>query len=96
MIVSKDAAAGVIVAYNAFSYTQSLINWTIRTTLTFEAKDGRFRIRHTSIERFTTPYGWNPVGKWTGSKWQGVETAIQNVTASLANCVRNPRQTDDW
>jgi hypothetical protein len=58
LIISKDAAAGVIVANNGFSYSQSLMNWQIRTTLTFEAKDGRFRVRHTNIERFID--GWGP------------------------------------
>jgi hypothetical protein len=64
-IVSQDNDAGVIVANNSLKYSHGLLQPTVRTTLTFQAKDGRFKILHTNIEQFLDQYGWNRVGmRW--------------------------------
>lgn len=94
LIISKNADTGIIVANDGFSYTHSFIKWDIRTTLTFEAKDARFRVRHTNIERFVDE--WQRVGKWSGSSWKSVEAAIQSVSSSVAQCVQRPAQSSNW
>jgi hypothetical protein len=61
-IVNSDVAAGVVVGNNVFRFDDRwgpmvIANQEGRSTLTFEAKPGRFRITHANIEQFT-PFGW--------------------------------------
>lgn len=89
-------ADGVIVARNSASYRDGLLHWEIRSRVTFEARDGRFRISQTALERFNDQSGgWSPIGKWRGSGWQKAEAAFVTSAASLADCVAKPA-SDDW
>lgn len=49
LIISSDLDRGVIVARNALSYPDGLLQWRVRSTFTFEARDGRFRIEQTNL-----------------------------------------------
>jgi hypothetical protein len=99
VILSSDRDAGVITAQNAFEYG-SLPRWQLRSTLTFEAKDGRFRIVHTNIERFNDAAlggaGWYGVGKWWGSDWKRVQKELTDRATAVAQCVMAPEKKDDW
>lgn len=106
VILSSDPATGVVVASNVLEYRDGLAPWRIRSRVTFEARDGRFRIKHTAIERHNdqsfgsqvlgaTP--WAPVGKWWGSGWQKAQQALEAVSGKVADCVVAPSSTtDDW
>lgn len=53
---SSDIEAGTIVATNSFHYTYGLLQvGSGHTTLTFEARDGPFRVTHTNISNCWTP-----------------------------------------
>ena len=96
LIVSDDGAT--IVANNVFDLAWGLgVRSPVRSKVTFEARDGRFRISHEAIEMFndTGPIGWRPVGKWTGSPWKKVEGALQTVSSDVATCVQATK-ADDW
>src|SRR5690242_6103186 len=51
LILSRDDAAGVMVIVNYTTFSARMITWALHTKMTFEAKDGRFRIIHTGIEQ---------------------------------------------
>ncbi len=86
----------VIVARNASSYQDGLMRWQIRSRVTFEARDGRFRISQTGLERFNDQSGgWSPIGKWRGSGWQKAEASYSASAAALADCV-TAAKADDW
>src|SRR5690606_7826440 len=53
LIISTDLDGGMIVARNSIEYG-SLPRWKISSRFTFEAREGRFRIEQTSLERFNT------------------------------------------
>lgn len=89
-------ADNIIVARNASSYMDGLLKWQIRSRVTFEARDGRFRISQTALERFNDQSGgWSVIGKWRGSGWQKAEAAYVSSAASLTECV-TAEQADDW
>lgn len=92
LIVSDGA--GVIVANNVLSYPDGLMDWKLRSKLTFEARDGRFRIEQTAIERFNS--SWGGVGKWSGSGWKKAEAALMAVSTRLANCILSKNSKSDW
>lgn len=95
-IVSSDLDNGVIVAQSALEYG-SLPVWKIRSRFTFEARDGRFRISQTGLERFNDMAGgWSPIGKWTGSQWKGAEKAYSASATAVAQCVMSGPKRDDW
>lgn len=97
LIINADLEGGVIVANSAIEYG-SLPRWKIRSRFTFEARDGRFRIQQTNLERFNDQFnvGWNAIGKWSGSQWRGAETAFVASAATVAQCVRTETRRDDW
>ena len=97
LIINADLDGGVIVANSAIEYG-SLPRWKIRSRFTFEAREGRFRIKQTNLERFNDQFnvGWNAIGKWSGSQWRGAEKAFVASAASVASCVQNETQSDDW
>lgn len=106
VILSSDPEAGVVVASNALEYRDGMVPWRLRSRVTFEGRDGRFRITHTTIERLNdqapgaqylgaTP--WGPIGKWWGSGWQKAQQALVAVSDQVAACVTAPSSaTDDW
>lgn len=97
LIINADLDGGIIVANSAIEYG-SLPRWKIRSRFTFEARDGRFRIQQTNLERFNDQFnvGWNAIGKWTGSQWREAETAFVASAATVAQCVQTGSRRDDW
>jgi hypothetical protein len=99
VIVSADPDSGVVVAINAFEYAYGFllpVEYQARTTLTFQAKDGRFRIVNTSIEAFFDNQGWRPIGTWSGSGGDAAKTVIDAISTSIAKCVMSGAGADDW
>ncbi|KTE13304.1 hypothetical protein ATE77_01100 [Sphingopyxis sp. H005] len=97
LIINADLDGGIIVANSAIEYG-SMPRWKIRSRFTFEAREGRFRIQQSSLERFSDQFnvGWNPIGKWTGSQWRKAEEAFVGSAATVAQCVQNKVARDDW
>ncbi len=101
LIISTDLENGVIVARNSIEYG-SLPRWKIRSRFTFEAREGRFRVEQTNLERFNTSVltgveSWGPIGKWTGSRWREVTIKFEESASTVANCViSGSGQQKDW
>ncbi|MEA3061222.1 MAG: hypothetical protein QOJ94_1003 [Sphingomonadales bacterium] len=94
LIISTDLDSGVIVARNALSYPDGLLQWRVRSTFTFEAREGRFRIEQTHLERFNNR--WDGIGKWTGSGWKKAEAAFKASADAVAQCVIAGPKRADW
>lgn len=96
LIISSDLEGGVVVARNALEYG-NFPRWKIRGILTFEARDGRFRIKQTNLERFNDMGGgWGPIGKWTGSQWKKAEDAFIASAMTVAQCVVSGSKKEEW
>lgn len=85
LIITSDLDGGVVVARSAMTYPDGLLQWQVRSTFTLEAREGRFRIVQTNLERFNRV--WGPIGKWTGSGWKKAEEAFTSSAAKVAQCV---------
>lgn len=94
LIISSDLDNGVVVARNAISYPDGLMQWQVRSTFTFEARDGRFRIVQTNLERFNRV--WGPIGKWSGSGWRKAQDAFTGAATTVANCVMTGSRREEW
>lgn len=100
LIISSDLDGGTIVARNALEYG-SLARWQIRSRFTLEARDSRFRIEQTNLERFNTnsltgASAWGPIGKWAGSGWQKAEQMFAASAAKVAQCVQDQPSKAVW
>ena len=98
LIVSSDPATGVVVSNNRMEYRDGLLMWQVRSRLTFEGRDGRFRLVHNGIERFNDQGGgWTGIGKWRGAGWQKAEAAYTAISERVASCVLSQGEAgDDW
>jgi hypothetical protein len=94
LIISSDLDGGTVVARNAIDQG-GLMRWQLRSRFTFEARDGRFRIEQTALERFNQGR-WGPIGKWTGSQWKGAESAFKASADAVAQCVVSSPQRKEW
>lgn len=101
-IVHADLEQGVITANNRVDYKSKMLAHNVKSTLTFMAKDERFRIRHSNIEYLQKSTGsvrntgYSRVGKWFGSGWKDAEAALVAITAKVAQCVRADPAAEDW
>ena len=61
--IQSDPEGGTVVGPLQFSYSNSGIPWTVRSTLTIETKDGRFRMTHSALTQKqggpAVPSGWS-------------------------------------
>jgi len=94
IIINSDRDGGLIVARNAITYPDGLLQWQVRSTFTFEAREGRFRIVQTGLERFNDR--WAGIGKWTGSGWKKAEKAFAASAGKVADCVRANPGKETW
>lgn len=96
LIISSDLEGGIIVARSALEYG-TLPRWQIRSRFTFEAREGRFRIEQTGLERFNDMAGgWGPIGKWAGSGWKKAEEVFASSADKVAQCVLKGSGKDIW
>lgn len=109
VIQSTDPETGVTVAAASFPYSRGGVPWTARSTVTVEAKDGRFRITQSNLEHRqgaetttaaasflgTNRQGgdWMRVGLWWGSGGDAVRKQAEALNLRLAACVT---AQDDW
>lgn len=94
LIISSDLDSGTIVARNAIDQG-GLMHWQIRSRFTFEAREGRFRIGQTALERFNQGR-WGPIGKWAGSQWKDAEAAFLASADAVAKCVSASPEGKEW
>jgi hypothetical protein len=93
-IVAQDIEGGRVVANNAFSYVVSIGKRTRqlrgRSTLTFEGKNGRFRIVHTDVQGFIgmAPKSWEPIETPPVGMGNTAESDLQAISARVAACVQ--------
>lgn len=97
VFINKDIDGGIIVARSSIEYG-GLVRSTIRSVFTLEAREDRFRIEQTNLERFSDQFdvGWHPIGKWAGSQWKGAEAAFVASAASVAQCIAANPVRADW
>lgn len=102
VLVHADLEGGIVTANNRVDYKSKLLAHNVKSTLTFMAKEGRFKIRHSNIEYVQKSTGsmrnsgYSRVGKWFGSGWKDAEAALTAVTSKVAACVQSGPVAEDW
>jgi hypothetical protein len=102
VISSVDPDTGTITANCRVDYQSNMLAHNVKSTLTFFAKDGKFKIRHTNIEYLQKSTGsmqnsgYSRVGKWWGSGWKAAQTALESVSAKVSKCVQDGPNSQNW
>jgi hypothetical protein len=97
VIQSTDLEQGKIVAIGVVEIGQVKVHLAyiepamqLRSTLTFEAKDGRFRITHADAQGFIPKVGWTSAQTKPGEPGPPkVVEALQKLTQAIADCLRD-------
>jgi hypothetical protein len=100
LIISSDLDNGTIVARSVIQFDNDSLGLLVakgRSVFTFEAREGRFRIEQTNLERFLDgASGWKPIGKWFGSNWERAQEAFAKSADEVAQCVVIAPDKKNW
>lgn len=98
VILNTDLEGGVIVARNVFDYSEFVLFSPLvspaRTTVTFEARPGRFRITHSDIRVFNQE--WRPIRSTKPGKRDEMSEQLSAISEQIASCVKRAAQQKDW
>lgn len=95
-----DASTGLVIANSRAALPGMLSVEYLQSTVTLEARDGRFRITQTNIGRASSDSGglenrgFQPVYIQAMSGHKKVVAALEQVAAKVAACVQAP--AEDW
>lgn len=102
VIVDADVEAGLITANSRIDYTSLLIGYNVKSTVTLMTKDGRFKIKHTNIERAQKSTGtmandgYSKIVKKWGTGWEAAQNALADTTRRLNDCIADVGKKEDW
>lgn len=99
-----DEAEGLVVANQSRDYRWLALNQNVRSRMTLEAREGRFRIVHSAIESVsrstgsTTNRGYAKVSTRRGAGGKPAIRELETATELVAQCVlgTSAETDDDW
>jgi hypothetical protein len=101
VFVDIDIENGTITANNRVNYSAAFISRNVKSTIVFQAKEGRFKINHSAIEYLQKSTGnlhnsgYMRIAKAWGTGWSDAEEALKVVTDKIATCIKTV-QNDNW
>lgn len=101
VLQTVDIDAGLVVARSRVPMSSLMMRYSIESTITFEAREGRFKITQTGIQiaqlstGYATNTGFRPVLKQWGSHWEAIEKKLQDLAAGVSECV-STTPSADW
>ncbi len=103
VITSIDMEQGIITANGHVDYKGPMgVEFNVKSALTFMAKDGKFKIRHTNIEYLQKSSGsmhndgYDKVFKVWGTGWKKAEDALSPVSEKISQCVKADPAKEKW
>ena len=96
LFLDVNIDSGTITANCSTSYTSMLVGHTVKSKMTFLAKENRFRMRHMNIEEAIENGEFTRVGKWAGSGWKTIQKSLFDVSGKIAKCVQADSKKEEW
>jgi len=102
VLADADIDGGIITANSRIDYSSNLLSHNVKSTVSFQAKEGRFKIGHSNIEYLqkSTGYmhndGYRKIVKAWGTGWGNAERELQGVTTKIADCILSKSKNDEW
>lgn len=101
IIIDADLEGGMITANNRADYGSRFIQRNVKSTVVFQAKEGRFKIDHTNIEVLMKDTGgghnkgYGPAFKIFATGWEDAEATLKNISDKLAACIKDAK-INNW
>jgi len=102
VLVSVDIENGEIIANSRHKYTRNILKMNVQSTITFNARENRFKIKHTNIKYLQQSTGtmhndgYNQIYKSWGTGWKRADEELQKVSKKIAECVIATEAEEDW
>lgn len=102
LIELVDPENGLLVANSRVDFRRALLGYSAASTLTVEAKDGKFRIVQTNLavaQKSTGSMnnsGYDPVVAVWGTGWEATLDAMQGVADKVAVCMSAGPADSEW
>lgn len=80
-------------------FSKMLVQFTARSRMSIQAKDGKFRIIHSDIEQFLEiTNSWRPIYMYAGAGGKQAKAALEARSAAVAECIlKKPEPAGgDW
>lgn len=100
--VEYDEEAGRVSANQNTAYRRMGLGYDVKSVITVEARQDRFRISHKGIQSLqkSTGYakntGYTPVRVQFGSGHKSAVKALEAVTVAVSECISQEPDSDDW
>lgn len=101
VLQSVDLDAGLVVARSRVPMSSMMMRYSVESTITFEAREGRFKITQSAIQMamLETGYaandGFRPVLVQWGSPHKKVTETLQALATKIGECVATS-ESADW
>ncbi len=102
VIINTDLNSGLVVANNRVDFTSTLLSHSAKSKITFLAKPGRFRIRHSGIKQVQRRTGNMPTSGYRkvhtsfGGGHKKVKATLEAVSLKIAKCVKAAEKNNNW
>ena len=101
VLQSVDLDAGLVVARSRVQMSSLMMRYSVESTITFEAREGRFKITQSAIRMamletgYAANNGFQPVLMQWGSPHKKVTETLQALATKIGECVAAP-PSSDW
>jgi len=77
-------------------YKAKALSNTVKGTMTFFAKDAKFKMRYTNLEYTVADSDYMRIGKWFGSGWKDAQKALLDASEKIAVCIKADPKKEEW
>ncbi len=101
VIVDFDLDGGTVTANSRVDYRSSFLAKNVKSTVLFQAKDGRFKIKHSNIEYLQkstgsgSNSGYMKARKSWGTGWEDARDELEKLSDNISQCVMKTA-SDNW
>ncbi len=98
VIEFSDKESGQLIANSVAPYTAALLTYLARSKITFEAKEGRFRVIQTDMAtaRADGKADYLPLVAVWGTGWEKATKALNTKVEAFISCIASPPSESDW
>lgn len=100
LIELVDSTNGLLVANSVTDYRHSMFAYIMKSRLTLEAREGRFRISHTDLQSMqkdgsSAQASYGPIVKAWGMGWEPAISSVIEVSKGIEVCMQQ-NGSGDW
>lgn len=96
LFVTENIEGGTFTVSPKVPYRAKAIAHVVKGSMTFFAKDGKFKMRYQNLEYAIADGGYGRIGKWWRSGWKDAQKALLDLSDKVAECVKAEPKKEEW